>query len=208
MSRRRLHPGLALLAAGLAMPAWATPAQVEPPAIEPTAAAMPRALPFDPEHTKFGFQLRTRWGQRRRGNFPAYQGEVRRYPDGRRDVRLVLDSSRMQIAGHRRYTQWARGPEFFDAARFPTIEFVSETYDEEKLHEGGALHGTLLLRGISRPVRFVLEPATCDAPGTGCDVVASGEVERKDFGMDAWMVTVDNDVRFQMRVRTAEPEGR
>ncbi|HEU4812874.1 MAG TPA: YceI family protein [Xanthomonadaceae bacterium] len=164
----------------------------------------PQVLPFDTTHSRVGFRLHTRWGQHLRGEFPAYEGEVRVYPDGRRDVRMRLDSTRMHIVGHGRYSRWAKGPDFFDVADFPVIRFVSETYDATLLREGGALHGTLTMRDISRPVRFILEPATCEQPGIACDVVASGEVDRTDFGMDDWQVAVGDTVRFELRVRTAE----
>ena len=68
--------------------------------------------------------------------------------------------------------------------------------------DGGALHGTLTMRGESRPVRFEVAPATCDQPGIGCDVVAGGVVDRTDFGMDGWRVAVGDAVRFELRVRT------
>lgn len=154
-----------------------------------------------------GFRLATRWGQRLRGAFPVHEGEVRVHEDGRRDVNVRLDSRRMEIAGHGRYTRWARGPEFFDAANHPVIEFRSETYDPALLREGGKLHGTLTMRGESHPVRFVLEPAACDEPGLDCDVVASGVVDRTDFGMDGWRAVVGDDVRFELRVRTQAAAG-
>lgn len=187
MSWHALLLALALPAATLAAPAEGTAAE---------------ARPFDPAHSRVGFQLSTRWGRRLRGTFPGYEGEVVVHPGGRREVRVRLDSARMEITGHPRYTRWARGPEFFDAARFPAIEFRSETYEEALLLEGGPLHGTLTMRGITRPVRFVVEPSTCGRPGRDCDVVAHGEVDRANFGMDAWQVAVDREVRFDLRVRT------
>lgn len=193
---RRRWPGLVLaaLAALLAGPA---------PASDPVPA--PRILPFDTGHSRVGFRLKTRWGQRLRGEFPAYEGEVRVHPDGGREVRVRLDSTQMRIVGHQRYTRWARGPDFFDVVAFPVIEFRSETYDEALLRDGGPLHGTLTMREIARPVRFVLEPATCDAPGRDCDVVATGEVDRSGFGMDGWRAAVGDTVRFELRVRTGDP---
>src|SRR5690606_14950512 len=161
-----------------------------------------RTLPFDPAHSRVVFQVPTRWGQRLRGEFPAHEGEVRVFPDDRRQVRVRLDSTRMAIAGHPRYTRWARGPEFFDAGAHPVITFVSEHYDDALLRGGGLLHGTLTMRGIPQPVRFQVEPATCDHPGTGCDVVASGSVARSAFGMDEWQLAVGDAVQFELRVRT------
>ena len=207
MRRRWSWLVLAALAAmpaapvGAGMPANGFPAMAVP--ADPVPAS--RDLPFDTAHSRVGFRLTTRWGQRLRGEFPVYEGEVRVHPDGRREVRVRLDSTRMQIVGHRRYTRWARGADFFDVLAFPTIEFRSEAYDGSLLRDGGALHGTLTMREIARPVRFVLEPATCDAPGRDCDVVASGEVDRTEFGMSGWRAAVGDMVRFELRVRTRDP---
>lgn len=202
MLRRVSYPGLAVLAAVLAVGAG-MPAN----ACAALAAPTSNVWPFDEAHSSVGFHLRTRWGQRLRGEFPAYEGEVRVTADGRREVRVLLDSTEMVITGHPRYTRWARGEAFFDVARFPTIEFRSETYDESLLRDGGALHGTLTMRGVSRPVRFEVEPAGCDAPGIDCDVVASGVVDRTAFGMDDWRIAVDDSVHFALRVRTRPAGG-
>ena len=184
--------------------AVAAPASL-PPTGSATAAPETRAIPLDPAHTRVGFRLATRWGQRLRGSFPLPEGEVRVHGNGRRDVNVRLDSRQVAIDGNPRYTRWARGPEFFDVARHPLIEFRSETYEAALLRDGGDLHGTLTMRGVSRPVRFALEPSTCALPGQGCDVVASGTVDRTDFGMDGWRAVVGDDVRFELRVRTLAP---
>src|SRR5688500_9927044 len=91
---------VAVVGAGMPPAGFAAPAA---PASDPVAA--PRVLPFDTAHSRVGFRLQTRWGKQLRGEFPGYEGEVRVYPDGRRDVRVRLDSTRMRIVGHQRYTR-------------------------------------------------------------------------------------------------------
>ena len=134
-------PVLALLAVGAAMAAKPFAGMPAPTMAASTMAgtASARTVPFDTAHSRVGFRLATRWGQRLRGEFPAYEGEVHVDADGRRAVRVVLDSTRMEVVGHPRYTRWARGPDFFDVARFPTIEFRSETYGDALLRDGGPL---------------------------------------------------------------------
>lgn len=203
---RAATPGWWLLLACLAGVGAGLPAKTFAAMAAPTPdPAEPHALPLDPVHTRVAFRLGTRWGQRLRGTFPVRDGEVRVHGDGRRDVTVRLDSTRMQITGQPRYTRWARGPDFFDVDRHPLIEFRSERYDSALLRDGGDLRGTLTMRGISRPVRFVLEPAECPAPAQDCDVVASGSVDRTEFGMAGWRMAVGDAVRFELRVRTAEP---
>ena len=174
-----------LLAIALCLPAVATPAT------------------FDPAHTAFGFQLRTRWGHRVVGEFARHDGEVRSFDDGRRQVHVVLDTASVRIAESSRYTAMARGPKFFDSARHPRIVFTSEAFPPALLERGGALRGELTLRGVSRAEVFDVEPAACARPGIDCDVIARGSVERDDYGLDGLQMVLGNRVQFSLRVRVA-----
>ena len=112
----------------------------------------------------------------------------------------------VEIVGHSGYTRFARGSGFFDAERWPLVEFISDPYPPELLQSGGALGGTLRMRGVQRREVFVLQPAGCARPGIDCDVVASGQVHRGDYGMRRWRVALDDEVRFSLRMRLrAEP---
>lgn len=164
------------------------------------------AQQFDPDHTRFGFEVRTRWGQRVGGEFPRYEGEVVRLADGRRQVRIRLAAGAVEVADSPRYTALARGEGFFDAARHPQIEFVSEPITNATLIDGGALRGRCSIHGISRTETFVLRPSACAQPGIGCDVVAHGNVRREDYGLDGWQFALRNQVRFDLRVRLREEQ--
>lgn len=156
---------------------------------------------FDPEHTRLGFELRTRWGMKLEGVFPHYEGEVRTLPDGRQQVHLRMHTRQVEIVDHPRYTEWARSEKFFGAERYPVVVFVSKPYDAELLRHGGELAGDLIIRGISRPRSLTVEPATCERPAKECDVVATGTVRRSDYDMDDWMLAVNDRVVFVLRAR-------
>jgi len=163
------------------------------------------AQSFDPEHSRFGFELRTRWGQRIVGTFPRYEGEVAQLPDGRRQVRIRLATDAVEIAGPRRYALLARGERFFDAARYPWIEFLSEPYPAQLSQAGGRLRGTLTMHGISRSEVFQLAPSACARPALDCDVVAHGSVRRDDYELDSWRFAMADRVEFTLRVRLLRP---
>jgi polyisoprenoid-binding protein YceI len=199
-----------LLAGGVAAalclaPAWSRgqDAPASGPAAETTAAPAP-ANQLDPAHSRFGFELRTRFGQHVTGNFPRYEGSITTLPDGRRQVRIRLASQSVEVTGSERYARFARGPNFLDAARHPWVEFVSEPYVGELVHAGGPLRGTLSLHGVSRAETFVLKPAACARPAHDCDVVAYGRVDRTDYGLRSWRWAVQDEVRFTLRVRWLE----
>ena len=175
----------AALAAALACPAWAQPTfQV-----------------FDPDHTRFSFELRTRWGQKVAGVFPRYDGEVTTLADGRHQVRIRLATGAVQLGDSERYTRLARGERFFNAALYPYIEFLSEPHAPDLVRTGGALRGKLTLHGVSRMETFVLSAPACARPGEDCDAVAHGSVSRYDYRLDGWQLALGDRVRFTMQVR-------
>lgn len=162
------------------------------------------AQSFDREHTRFGFELRTRWGQQIDGRFPVYEGEVTTLPDGRRQVRIRLATAAIEVDGPERYAQFARGERFFDAPRYPWVDFLSDPYSPVLVQTGGRLRGVLTMHGVSRYESFELAPQSCERPSRACDVVAHGNVSRSDYGLDGWRFVLVDRVQFNLRVRLQE----
>jgi len=200
---RERRPRLLSLLLPCLLAIWPASAQ-ETVAAPDTPVATTSSRTFDPHHTRFGFELRTRWGQRVSGVFPQYEGEVSTLADGRRRVRIVLRTAGVIVAGSDRYTALARGPSFFDAQRFPTIEFVSEPHPDTLIHTGGRMRGRLSMHGVTRMETFTISRADCDQPGKDCDVSASGSISRDDYGLDGWQFALVDRVRFMLRVRLVE----
>ena len=159
------------------------------------------AQQFDPEHTRFDFEVRTRWNQRVPGAFPRYQGAVTRLSDGRSQVSIGLATAAVEVADSPRYTAMARGEGFFNAARHPLIQFVSEPISDAVLHDGGPLRGRLSINGVTRIETFTLRPSACPRPGRDCDVVAQGTIGRDNYGLEGWQFALRNKVQFNLRVR-------
>lgn len=165
------------------------------------------AAEIDPQYTRIGFSLKTRWGQSLRGRFPTYMGRIETLEDGRHRVRLTLSARDIEIVGHPGYTSITRGDGFFEADRFPEVEFVSDPYDDALVAGGGKLAGDLRIRNVRRREVFSIEATTCDQPGLDCDVVATGSVRRRDYGVDRWMFAVSDNVRFLLRLRVRKDAG-
>ena len=159
------------------------------------------AARIDRDASRITFTLKTRWGQILQGRFPEFGGDVVALPDGQHQVQFKLATRAVEILGSPRYTRLTRGPGFFDAQRHPQLEFVSVPYPVSLLHEGGALAGTLRIRGIGRQEVFTIDPADCANPARACDVVANGSIRRSDYGIDRWTFALSDRVRFTLRIR-------
>jgi polyisoprenoid-binding protein YceI len=162
------------------------------------------AAEIDPAETRIGFTLKTRWGQVLQGRFPRYSGRIETLDDGRRRVRLVLSARDVEIVGHPNYTGMTRGRGFFEAERFPDVEFVSDPYPPALVEQGGKLAGELTIRDVRRRETFAIEAADCARPAYDCDVSANGSVRRSDYGVDRWIFAVSDHVRFNLRLRVRE----
>lgn len=168
------------------------------------AWATAQAAQIDPVRSRLGFSLQTRWGQTLEGRFPRYEGEIAVLADGRHRVQLRLASAAVEIVDSPRYTRFARGARFFDADRFPVIEFVSDPYDTTVLKQGGQLSGRLTIHGITRREVFMVSPSACTRPAYDCDVVARGSVRRENYGISGFGIAIHNRVFFTLNVRVSE----
>ena len=96
------------------------------------------------------------------------------------------------------------GPKCLDAARFPTIRFVSKSVDRTRRTLGAqevTIRGDLTLHGVTReitiPARFVLGADSVEATGTTT-------LRQKDFGITpiavAGVVKVKNELVLRWRL--------
>ena len=164
-----------------------------------TATAQP--LSFDTTHSRFGFEIRTRFGQRIEGEFPRFEGWLTVLPDGRHQVRLRMFTAYVQIPGKPRYTGWMRGEDFFDVARYPLVEFESEPFEPGIVEQGGNVQGQLSIRGISRRETLRVGEPECARPGYDCDLVSRGTIQRGRYGMSNWQFALSDQVTFVLRSR-------
>jgi polyisoprenoid-binding protein YceI len=159
-------------------------------------------LLIDTSRSRAGFELRALWVKRIEGEFTRVEGVIERDHAGARfgvDVRIAAASVQMPKSEH---ADWARSGDFFDAERYPWIQFRADNVPEQVLREGGEVPGEITLRGTTQALSFHVAPAECPRPGVDCVVRARGEVERSRFGMDARRFVLGDRVRLDFAIRT------
>ncbi|GAB3790898.1 YceI family protein [Dyella agri] len=152
---------------------------------------------IDSAHSQATFSTHLLWREIL-GRFSRIDGTLR---DGPQAGSVVVDA-RIDVASLSADTPASRrrmlAPEFFDAAQFPLIHFVSDPFPLATLERGGALPGRLSLRGVTAPVRFTLQPLHC-APAA-CRVVLVGQLQRSTFGMTSLRAIVSDHVELRLDI--------
>lgn len=148
---------------------------------------------FDAVHSHLGFSVRHLMISKVRGEFTKWSGSFL-FDDAHPESATVtvdidaasIDTREPQRDGH------LRSPDFFDAAAFPHITFVSSTVERSGPTEF-KVHGDLTIRGVTRPVVLDAEygGAVKDMQGgTRAGFALKTAIDRKDFGL-LWNVVLE-----------------
>jgi polyisoprenoid-binding protein YceI len=160
---------------------------------------------LDGARSRVGFSVRVMWLLRISGHFGAMHGNVR-LDRFRNQIRVdaQIDANTVSM-NEPLYENWVKSAEFFDVARYPFIEFISDAISQTRLRKGGELPGVLILRGIRQPVRFTLQPSSCAHPGRDCPIEVTGSIRRSAFAMRSRRGTVGDKVTLHFSVYSAAP---
>lgn len=112
---------------------------------------------IDPVHSRVGFSARHAMVTKVRGAFNDVSGEV--HIDSQEwsqsSARVSIDVNSIDTRNVDRDSHLHNG-DFFDAANYPTIDFVSTSIDEVDSHQFIVV-GALTMRGVTRTVSIPLD---------------------------------------------------
>lgn len=141
----------------------------------------------DPVHSSVGFEVKHMMISTVRGHFRQYEGMLEAAEDyhdsrvwGSAEV-ASIDTNNADRDEH------LRGPDFFDAERWPSIKFESTAIDhvEVGLYR---VRGDLTIKGVTREIEVEasVEGAGVDPWGNDrVGIAVRGSIDRTDFGL-AW----------------------
>ena len=180
------------------------------PAHVPGALAGGSSWRIDPAHSHVEFAVRHLMISSVKGAFGDVQGTV--WVD-ESDARTVLVDVAIQVASidtrQEQRDAHLRSPDFFDAARFPTITFRSRMVEGTHLDSAFRLVGDLTIRDVTREVVLdvsaegrLIDPWGAERAGFS----AHGKIDRTDFGLtwnqalETGSVLVGNEVKISIEV--------
>ena len=178
---------------------------------ETTATATKWAL--DPTHSEVQFKIKHLVISTVTGSFKSFQGSMQSAGDDNFENASVefsldvdsIDTNQEMRDGH------LKGEEFFDAAKFPTIKFVSTSTVKDG--DSYKLTGNLTMKGVTKPVTLEAEygGSAVDFYGNhkaGFEV--TGKINRKEFGLtwggitEAGAIVLGDDVKLIANVQFAK----
>ena len=163
---------------------------------------------LDAAHKRVGFVVRHLMVSKVRGEFAEATATITVADNPLESaVSATIQTASITIGNADRDNHLRTG-DFFEAEKFPTIEFVSTGV---KSHDGNefVLTGDLTIKGVSRPVELEVEFEGVGRSPYGFDVFgfsASTEIDREDWGLTYNMALESGGVMIGKKIKI-EIEG-
>ena len=170
--------------------------------------AAPVTYQIDPTHTFPTFEISHFGFSTYRGRFDKTSGNItldRDKKTGSADVTIDVASV---STGVPKLDDHLRNPDFFDAAKYPTIRFKSQDFkfNGDKL---SAVNGNLTMHGVTKPVSLTVSSFLCGehplkkTPMCGAD--ATTTLKRSDFGISKYSPNIGEDVLLRIEIEAHVP---
>ena len=171
----------------------------------------------DLDHSAIEFRVAHMVISKTTGRFMDYTGYIEMDPDALKVKALeaVIKTTSVNT-NHEKRDAHLRGPDFFNAEKYPTMTYKMKSYRKEG--EDYLAVGDLTLLGVTKEITLKgsFNGVTKDPWGnTRAGFTAEGKLNRKEFGMnwnkvlDSGGVVVGNDVfiKLEMECIKAKPKG-
>jgi polyisoprenoid-binding protein YceI len=165
---------------------------------------------LDPSHTKIGFSVRHFGITETDGFFRTYTGNVKAEKDDFSDLEVEvtvqidsIDTNDAQRDAH------LKADDFFNAAKFPEMKFISTKVETTSTSHEYKLHGNLTIRDITKPIIFDMEFAGIvpkDPFGnTKAGFFLLGNINRQDYGLSFNVLLGTGNLAVSDKVKISIP---
>ena len=166
------------------------------------AAAEPESFTIDPNHTFPSWEISHSGVSVQRGRFNKTSGKVVIDTAARTgSAEVVIDVASVDT-GHARLGEHLRSADFFDVARFPTLNFKSTSFAFEG-DKVKSVAGEFTLLGVAKPVTLNAVTYNCIQPPNkkkvcGGDFMAV--IKRSDWGMTKLIAGTSDEVMLHVSI--------
>ena len=158
---------------------------------------------IDPTHTYPMFEVNHLGFSSQRGRFNKTTGKITLDREAKKgSIEAVVDVGSLDM-GLDKWDAHMKSEDFFNAEKFPTMEFKSDKLKFDGIKLTGA-EGTLTLLGVTKPVKLSVTQFKCGdhpmnkKPICGAEVVTT--IKRSEFGMTKYVPAVGDEVKITFPV--------
>jgi len=161
---------------------------------------------LDPAHSEVQFKVRHLMISNVTGEFKNFQVTVETEEEDFMTAKVSFTADVDSVTtGNQQRDQHLMSADFFDAANFPQVKFVSTKYENVDNDGSYEVYGNLTIRGTTKPIKLDAEFGGIikDPWGnTRAGFSLNGKVKRKEFGLhwdavtETGGVVVSDDVRI------------
>jgi polyisoprenoid-binding protein YceI len=150
---------------------------------------------IDPAHSEIQFKVKHLMITTVTGSFQKFDADIEAETDDLSKARATFTADVASVTtGNEQRDGHLRGPDFFDADKFPTIVFTA-TRAEDVDHDGSwTLHGDLTIKGVTKPVQLSVEWGGVERDpwgNTKAGVSIHGKFDRKQWGLN-WNAALES----------------
>jgi len=143
---------------------------------------------IDPAHTSFSFTVKHMMISNVPGEFDKFDGQIIYDPKdlttAQANITIDVDSINTRIDKRDAHL---KSPDFFDAAKFPSITFVATKFTP------GYITGNLTMKGVTKVITIpviISGPVKTMMGGQAIGITGNVTVNRQDYGIN-WNKTLD-----------------
>lgn len=158
---------------------------------------------IDATHTWPMFEVNHLGFSTQRGRFNKTSGKITLDREAKKGaIEAVVDVNSLDM-GFDKWDAHMKSEDFFNAEKFPTMEFKSDMLKFDGIKLTGA-EGTLTLLGVTKPVKLSIAQFKCGEhpmnkkPMCGAEVVTT--IKRSEFGMTKYVPAVGDEVKISFPV--------
>lgn len=203
---RIIPTALVLLAAFAAVPASAQ-MPTEPPGKPDPARVVAGTYPVEPAHTQVRFTVMHLGYTPFSGSFSDVKGGLTIDPAKPEAAKVSIEVPMASVwVPVPKLTEELRSPMFFDAAKYPTMTFVSDRVVVNGQH--ATITGQLTLHGQTHPLTL---EATFIGAGTmmgkrDVGFTATGTLKRSDYGIKMGVPLISDEVKIDIAAAFERPQ--
>lgn len=169
----------------------------------PFAVAEPETYVIDSRHTFPSFEIDHIGYSIQRGRFNETSGKVVIDTANQTGSVNVTIKTASLDTGLAELEQELLKPEFFDPAKFPTIEYKSNRM-LFKGEEPVGVEGLMTLHGQTKPLNLTIDSFKCGIHPINlkhvCGANVSGKMKRSDFGLTKYAPMLTDDVKISIQI--------